>query len=1018
MLKRYLLALPALCLAGFVQPAQAQVVIDPAQAVAPPRTDPGTGICASTIHLKSGLFNTPDDAVAALDKGSDPNIDPKVSRLFTTINFRNNDSNSLGDFTGEKWKDEFLPYSQNPLASPIGDDNRISFRLRGYFNVPTTLAGKTIAFGINCDDMCQVKIGKGKKALEPIANDDAQTSRIIYPVKFTQAGLYPIEVIYAQNGAGGYAEWSRTDVEVKECGRDAMGNISGCNVSFTDPSYGDKFKLIDKSELYSSIVGENAACQECGAPSQVCSMGNYCGDGLCQACDVPDHCGPSCISCPANARICSTGRCVECTADDQCPAGQTCDIPNGKCTPPTPCRKNEDCPMGKVCDPDEQICKTPPKPCSDGSMCPAGQMCIGGLCKTPPKKCTTDSECAATQYCDTSVGECRARLNDRYVGGQAGCSAGQNGTGGGSSGLWLGAAALLGLLGFGLRSRVRNMNSRRGSKAAAALLLPVLFFALGSSAHAQNQPQFSINAQTFRPAIGPENIFTVEGSRTPGRWVPMANAVFEWAYRPLRLLSDRDGTTVADTVPNMVTLHLTGGIGLTNWLSLGLDLPIVVYQGFDRNTPPGDVPTGREPSLAGVGDLRVVGKIRILDNTVSGFGLAFVPQITFPTGDGTQFRGDDAFGFEPRFAFDYRTKGGFIVALNASIFLRTAEQQARNVKVSYAGARYGLGAYLPLPMNFGIAGELIGATSFLNAQDIYSPLELYAGVRWTHATGITVNVGGGPGLTPVAGSPQVRLFASVGYLPMARAKEQVKPKVVDLDPDRDGLIGKYDRCPTEYGPPENQGCPDVDTDKDGIVDRLDQCPNEPGPKENNGCPDKDRDGDGLLDRLDSCPDQPGPLENNGCPLLDTDKDGIPDKDDKCPYEPGPKETNGCPPPRKFIKVEEGEIKLLQQILFATNKWDIKPASFPLLDEVVSVLKSRTTMTVDIQGHTDERGKRPWNIQLSKNRAEAVRKYLVDHGVPGERMKSDGFGPDKPLCTEKTAACYDKNRRTQFLVTHQ
>jgi len=1018
MLKRYLLALPALCFAGFVQPAQAQVVINPADAVAAPRTDPGTGVCASTIHLKSGSLNTPEDAAGFLDKTSDPNIEDRVSRRFTTINHRNSDPNTLGDFTGVKWPDELLPFSQSPTANPPGDDNRIAMRVRGYFNVPTTLANKTIAFALNCDDVCQLSVGKSRVKLKRIANDDDQTSRIIYPIKFTQAGLYPVEIIYFQNGGVAYAEWARTDIEVKECGRDMDGNAIGCTVPLTDPSYADKFKLIDKAEMFSAIVGENATCQECGAPGQNCSTGNYCGDGLCQACDVPDHCGPSCIACPANARICSTGRCVECTADDQCPAGQTCDIPNGKCTAPTPCRNNEDCPSGKICDPDLQICVTPPKPCTDSTMCPAGQQCINNLCKTPPRKCTTDAECASTEYCDTSVGECRPRLNDRYVGGQAGCSAGQTGGGNGSSGLWLGAAALLGLLGFGLRSRLRNASSRRGGATAAALLLPVFFFAFGSSALAQEQQQFSINAQTFRPAIGPENIFTVEGSRTPGRWVPMANAVFEWAYRPLRLLNDRDSMTVADTVPNMVTLHLTGGIGLTNWLSLGLDLPIVVYQGFDRNTPVRDVPNGSEPSLAGVGDLRVVGKIRILDNTVSGFGLAFVPQITFPTGDGTQFRGDDAFGFEPRFAFDYRTKGGFIVALNASIFLRTAEQQARNIKVSYAGARYGLGAYLPLPMNFGLAGELIGSTSFLNAQDIYSPLELYAGARWTHSTGITVNVGGGPGLTPVAGSPQVRLFASVGYLPMARAKEAVKPKVVDLDPDRDGLIGKYDRCPTEYGPPENQGCPDIDTDKDGLVDRLDQCPNEPGPKENNGCPDKDRDGDGLLDRLDSCPDQPGPLENNGCPLLDTDKDGIPDKDDKCPYEPGPKETNGCPPPRKFIKVEEGEIKLLQQILFATNKWDIKPASFPLLDEVVSVLKSRQTMTVDIQGHTDERGKLQWNIQLSKNRAEAVRKYLVDHGVAGERLKSEGFGPTKPICTEKTAACYDKNRRTQFLVTHQ
>ena len=71
-------------LTGSVWPAHAQVVIDPAQAVAPPRTDLGTGICASTIHLKSGLFLTPDDAIAALDKGTDPNIDPKVCLLYTS----------------------------------------------------------------------------------------------------------------------------------------------------------------------------------------------------------------------------------------------------------------------------------------------------------------------------------------------------------------------------------------------------------------------------------------------------------------------------------------------------------------------------------------------------------------------------------------------------------------------------------------------------------------------------------------------------------------------------------------------------------------------------------------------------------------------------------------------------------------------------------------------------------------------------------------------------------------------
>ena len=129
MLKRYLLALPALCLAGFVQPAQAQVVIDPAQAVAPPRTDPGTGICATTLHLLSGSFNTPEDATRVLDNRADPNIDnnpPPPSRLFTAINLRNNDANSAGDFTGAKWPDELMSYS----LPPDGDRFRISVTAR------------------------------------------------------------------------------------------------------------------------------------------------------------------------------------------------------------------------------------------------------------------------------------------------------------------------------------------------------------------------------------------------------------------------------------------------------------------------------------------------------------------------------------------------------------------------------------------------------------------------------------------------------------------------------------------------------------------------------------------------------------------------------------------------------------------------------------------------------------------------------------------------------------------------
>ena len=1017
---RHRLLLPLMCcFIGFAQNADA-VTINKSQASGNVRTDSGGGICASVSHLQAPAMplSKLSEAVVYLDKQptTQNGILGREARVFPTINFIGGEvANSVGDFTGPNSPDIILPFTNHPMAAPIGDGRFIATRVRGYLNVTTTLAKSPVTFALNCDDACSLKIGQ-TQVIE--LADERTSQRVTKQVTFDDAGMYAVEILYYQNAASAYLEWSRANSAEPE------GDM------YKNPLDITKYKLLQESELFSSIVGQNPSCKECGGELDPCPNATYCGDGLCQACNVPDHCGDSCVKCPDNRRLCSNGTCVQCTADAMCPAGLSCK--DGTCVPPTACSKDEDCrALGKICDPDHFICVDTPIPCASDSVCPAGQICLPNssgakVCQVPPTSCTDDSKCAMNQYCDTAAGICKARNSLLYYGANGsplGCSVTPGSRQGGTG---LGMFALIALALGGLFVSRRRAVSAGGARtytgahartvlSRAAWLLPVFFCAVTTEAQAQSGP-ISINTQTFRPALGPENIFTVEGSRTPGRWRPMANVLFEYAHVPLRLYDRQKMQDVVDTVPGAFTVHLMGGIGLTRWLSIGVDLPIVAWQGFNRQgTPLSDVPT--EPSSAGIGDLRLIAKFRIIDNTDGGFGLAFVPQITFPTGDGTQFRGDDAFGFEPRLALDYRTKGGFIVALNASVLLRTSDQSARNVLVSHQ-VRYGLGAFLPLPKNFGLAAEIIGATSFFNAENIYTPLELYAGGRWIHHSGINVNLGAGPGLTPVAGSPQFRVFASVGYLPMERKREPVKPKVVDLDPDHDGLIGVNDRCPNVYGPPENQGCPDIDTDKDGLVDRLDRCPTQPGPKENQGCPDTDRDGDGLVDRLDSCPDQPGPLENNGCPLMDTDKDGIPDKDDKCPYVPGPKETNGCPPPQKYINVTAEKIELLQKILFATNKADIKPASFDLLNEVVSVMKSRPTMQVHIEGHTDSRGTLQYNMDLSRRRAESVKKYLLDHGIEGERLTSEGYGPTRPLCPQKNNTCYDKNRRTEFVIVKQ
>ncbi len=165
-------------------------------------------------------------------------------------------------------------------------------------------------------------------------------------------------------------------------------------------------------------------------------------------------------------------------------------------------------------------------------------------------------------------------------------------------------------------------------------------------------------------------------------------------------------------------------------------------------------------------------------------------------------------------------------------------------------------------------------------------------------------------------------------------------------------------------------------------------------------------------------DKDGFEDADGCPDPDNDKDGVLDAADKCPNDPGPPDNDGCPKKYEHIVVTQEKIELKQKIFFDTNKATIQARSFSLLEEIAAVLKSRATMTVRIEGHTDSRGKHDHNMQLSQSRAESVRQHLVGLGVDMSRMEAKGFGPDQPIETNKTAAGREKNRRVEFFITQQ
>lgn len=111
----------------------------------------------------------------------------------------------------------------------------------------------------------------------------------------------------------------------------------------------------------------------------------------------------------------------------------------------------------------------------------------------------------------------------------------------------------------------------------------------------------------------------------------------------------------------------------------------------------------------------------------------------------------------------------------------------------------------------------------------------------------------------------------------------------------------------------------------------------------------------------------------------------------------------------------GHLIRLEKLIFALGKSLITEESYNELNAIVEMMNSNPLMIIQLEGHTDYRGNAKANMKLSEERVEAVRNYLISHGIDKKRIKTKAYGGTKPITRDSNPESREKNRRVEVRI---
>jgi MYXO-CTERM domain-containing protein len=635
-----------------------------------------------------------------------------------------------------------------------------------------------------------------------------------------------------------------------------------------------------------------------------------------------------------------------------------------------------------------------------------------------------DFEATATLYLDQDPSpQAQVTLRGRglYVDarGGGGCS-----TGGGKSSGWL--ALALGAL----------VAARRRRRSAAVLGLGIVATLAGTVTESAAQSSRNLNLNVFEPT--PATVGTTFHAQSAavaedGAWA--ASALLTYANNALVLDTSQNDDAA---IKNRTMLLVGGAYVFGGQFEASARLPVLMQSG----DPAGDplMRFGVDPaSGTALGDATLQVKAAIGERDAIGGTLAYGASLAFtlPTGTGNEFSGNDLPTVHALGLASF-SRGRLTTTFNLGGVVRE--------KVAFANITQGPGIVWAAGASFRVldqlwaGGELFGdlvpggKRTMAGNEVMLDTIEGLAGVHYRIARPMDLGIAVGRGVTTGPGTPAVRGIVTFSFTPGAAELAPIRPRRAPEPPkdtDNDGVQDSLDECVLDVedkdGFRDDDGCPDPDNDNDGRPDLSDGCPTEAEDRDHfqdeDGCPELDNDEDGIPDAKDKCKlaaeDKDGFADGDGCPDPDNDHDGILDAADKCPKEAevinGTTDDDGCPDKgNSLVVLSPDRIELLESIKFSNAR--ISRSSNNLIGQLGATLRAhpeilRVRLTVHVQptrnAATDQK--------LSEARAKAVRDWLVNYGIDGQRLQSSGFGGEKPLVPPTSRGAHQINDRLELII---